>query len=247
MPIPTINLKVKKFRRRFGITAPRVVVRTHLAWPWYAVGGAILILVAVVIVWWIQQRGEIGDVEREVDSLRLQVRQLDDELLKLRSTAGTEQNAVQMERSIQQQLLNRVKALEFENAALKEDMLLFERLIPATGDEQAIRVESFRVVPDGPQKFRYRVLLAYQSARQPSEFRGRLQFSVNFSLGGRQHELLVPSRRDNAGEYQVEIRHFLRREGGFELPAGARLLSVEVRVLQGDTLKSKRLAQLWEK
>lgn len=114
------------------------------------------------------QRGEAGERQRELDSLRHQVRELDDELLKLRSTAGTEQNAVQMERSTQQQLVNRVKTLESENAALREDMLLFERLIPATGDEASIRLESFRVAPDGPQRFRYRVLLAFQSARQVS-------------------------------------------------------------------------------
>lgn len=244
MPTPAINLKVKKFRRRFGITAPRVVVRTHLAWPWYAIGGGLLVLVVVAIVWLIQQRGEVSEVERELDSLRQQVRQLDDELLKRRSAAGTEQNAAEMERSTQQQLLNRVKTLESENAALKEDMLLFERLIPASGDEPAIRVESFRVAPDGPQHFRYRVLLAYQSTKQAADFRGRLQFSVAFLLAGKQQELRIPEKRESAGEFQVEVRHFLRREGGFELPPGARLLSVEVRVLQGDTLKSKRLAQL---
>jgi hypothetical protein len=36
----------------------------------------------------------------------------------------------------------------------------------------------------------------------------------------------------------------LRREGSFELPEGAVLIGVEARVLQGDTLKFKRMAQL---
>lgn len=244
MPTPAVNLRVRKFRRRFGITAPRVVVRTHLSWYWYVVGGVLIVLLAFAIAWSMLQRGEAGERQRELDSLRHQVRELDDELLKLRSTAGTEQNAVQMERSTQQQLVNRVKTLESENAALREDMLLFERLIPATGDEASIRLESFRVAPDGPQRFRYRVLLAFQSAKQVHEFRGRLQFLAVFSLGGKQQELLIPAKRENTGEFQVEVRHFLRKEGSFELPAGAKLQSVEVRVFQGDTLKAKRLAQL---
>ncbi len=244
MPTPAVTLRVRKFRRRFGITAPRVVVRTHLSWRWYALGGVLFALVAVAIAWSILQRGGAGETGRELESLRRQVRELDEEVLKLRSTAGTEQNAVQMERSTQQQLLNRVKILESENAALREDMLLFERLIPAMGDEPVIRLESFRVAPDGPQRFRYRVLLAFQSAKQLPEFRGRLQILVIYSLGGRQQELLIPAKRETAGEFQVEVRHFLRKEGGFELPEGAVLRSVEARVFQGDTLKAKRLAQL---
>lgn len=244
MPIPAVRLRVKKLRRRFGITAPRVIVRTRLSWHWYTVGAALIALIAFETAWLILQRSETGSTERELDSLRYQVRELDEELLKLRSTAGTEQNAVQMERATQQQLLNRVKLLESENAALKEDMLLYERLIPTTGDVPSIRLENFRVSPDGPQHVRYRLLLAFHPTKQVPEFRGRLQFLATYSLGGKQQELLIPAKREDSGEFQVETRHFLRKEGGFELPAGAKLHAVEVRVFQGDTLKAKRLAEL---
>jgi hypothetical protein len=244
MPIPAVALRVKKFRRHFGITAPRVVVRTRLSWCWYAVGAILIVLIAFQIAWSILQCSEVGGTGRELDSLRHRLRELEDELLKLQSTAGTEQNAVQMERSTQQQLLDRIKTLGSENAALKEDMLLFERLIPAVGDGPSIRLENFRVVPDGPQSFRYRVFLAFQSGKQAPEFRGRLQFFAKFSLAGKQLGLLVPAARENSDEFQVEVRHFLSKEGGFELPVGAKLQSVEVRVLQGDTLKAKRLMQL---
>lgn len=245
MPTPAVRLRVKKFRRRFGITAPRVIVRTRLSWYWYAVVAVLIAFIAFQTAWSILQRSETGNAERELDSLRHQVRALDEELLKLRSTAGTEQNAVQMERSTQQQLLNRVKLLESENAALKEDMLLFERLIPTAGDVPSIRLESFRVLPDGPQRVRYRLLLAFQSTKQVPEFRGRLQFLASYSVGGgKQQELLIPAKREDSGEFQIETRHFLRKEGGFELPAGAKLHTVEVRVFQGDTLKAKRLAEL---
>lgn len=56
--------------------------------------------------------------------------------------------------------------------------------------------------------------------------------------------MVIPSRREPAGEFHVEVKDFLRKEGSFELPAGAPLQSVEARVLQGDTLKARRVAQL---
>lgn len=57
-------------------------------------------------------------------------------------------------------------------------------------------------------------------------------------------EMVIPSRRERAGEFHLEVRNLLRKEGSFESPAGARLQSVEARILQGDTLRAKRLAQL---
>ena len=244
MASPAVSLKIRKFRRRFGITAPRVVVRARVSWHWYAVGGALAALVVLMIVGLALQRGDAGAMETELESLRLQVRSLDEELLRYRATAGTERNAVQMERSTQQRLLDRVRALELENAVLKEDMLLFERLIPAAGEEGAIRLENFRVVSDGGQNLRYRVLISFHSGKQTPEFRGRLEFLVTFVQRGKSQEMVIPSRRERGGEFQVEVRNFLRKEGTFELPAGARLQSVEARVLQGDTLKARRVAQL---
>jgi hypothetical protein len=244
MPSPAVSLRIRKFRRRFGITAPRVVVRTHLPWHWYAAGAGLFLVLCLVVFWMLVQRGEARGLEHEVDTLRVQVRDLDEELLKLRSMAGTEQSAVQMERSTQLQLSNRIKTLELENAALKEDMKLFERLIPAAGDDAAVRLEGFRVVPDGAQRYRYRALLAFQSTKQAPEFRGRLQIAVIISLAGKRQEMLLPDKREVAGEFQIEVRNFLRKEGGFEIPPGARLDSVEARVLQGDTLKAKRMAQI---
>ena len=71
-----------------------------------------------------------------------------------------------------------------------------------------------------------------------------MEFLVTFVQRGKSQEMVIPSRREPAREFQVEVRNFLRKEGGFEIPPGARLDSVEVRVLQGDTLKAKRMAQL---
>lgn len=244
MPTPAVSLKIKKFRRRFGITAPRVVVRTHLSWPWYVAAVSVVLLLVLMFIWFFVQRGEAGGMARELDVLRIQVRDLNGELLKLRSVAGTEQSVVQMERSTQEQLTSRISELEAENMALREDMRLFERLIPSAGKDGAIRLESFRVTPDGHQRYRYNAHLAFQSGKQAPKFRGRLQIMVIFSLAGKRQEMLLPAKGADAGAFEVEFRSVLRKDGHFEIPAGGKLESVEARVLQGDTLKTKRMAQL---
>ena len=131
--------------------------------------------------------------------------------------------------------------MELENAALKEDQLLFERLIPGVDERASVRVENFRVVSDGAQRYRYRLLLVYQPDKQTPEFRGQLRLVVDYTQGGKPGQLILPEKQEGL---RVDVKHVLRREGGFELPEGAVLIGVEARVLQGDTLKFKRMAQL---
>lgn len=244
MPTPAIALKLKKMRRRFGITAPNVVVRTHLPRRWYVIATIFLLALLLSLVWLLMQRNAVGEISGELEVLRLKVRELDEERIMLRSTVGTGQNLALLERSTQQQLLLRVRALEAENAALMEDMLLFDRLIPVLGDEAVVRVESFRLLKESENRFRYRLLLAFQPAKNAPAFKGRLRLSVSYRLGEKLHQLVFPGDREVDSGLSVEMQHFWRKEGVFDLPPSASVVHAEVRVLQGDTLKAKQLAKL---
>lgn len=243
MPSPAVSLKLRKFRRHFGIAAPRMVVRSHVPWQWFLLPGALLALLLVAAFWLLMQRSEAGLVGRELEELRAQFQTQQAELETLRSTAGTRQNAVSIERATQRQLLSRIQELEQENGVLKEDIRIFERLIPVVGDEAALRLENFRVAQDDAGRYRYRLLLAYQPSKQKPEFAGQLQLAVHYLLAGKEHQLLLPEKNGAAPDYQLAVKHFLRREGVFDLPPEARLKAVEARVLQGGTLAGKRLAE----
>ncbi|NTV72227.1 MAG: hypothetical protein HGA71_19065 [Azonexaceae bacterium] len=244
MPTPAVNLRLRRFRRRFGIAAPKVVVRSQFSWRWLALSALLSVFLVGSIGGYIAQSAEDGAFLQEVQGLRKQILAQREELTILRSAAGTGQNAVNIERASQQQLLARIQGLEAQNAALKEDMLLFERLVPMAGDGPVVRIEGFRVVQKAPRRFSYRMLLAFQPDRLTPDFRGRLQLLVSFAQSGKHMQFVLPNKRDTSAEYQIEIQRFLRREGEFELPESASLLGVEARILQGDTLKSKLSAQL---
>lgn len=244
MPTPAVTLKLKRFRRRFGISAPRVVVRSHVPWQWIAAPVVLLALLLATSGWLMAQRNETGALGAEVDRLRQELQAQSEELHLLRSAAGTGKNAVSIERAAQQQLLGRIQRLEAENSGLKEDMLLFERLIPVAGEGASVRVENFRVFKESPTRYRYRLLVAFQPDKQYSDFKGRLEVVISYAVAGRASQLQLPGKQEDARDYQLQVKHFLRREGGFELPAGAVLQGVEARILQGDTLKSRQSAQL---
>ncbi|TXH16931.1 MAG: hypothetical protein E6R00_05270 [Gammaproteobacteria bacterium] len=220
------------------------MVRTHVSWQWLALPVLLFALLLVLGGWMIAQRNEAGALGLELASLRERVLVQREELESLRSTAGTGRNAVSIERAAQQQLLARIAALESENAALKEDMLLFERLIPGAAESASVRIENFRVVRESDGGFRYRLLIAYQPDRQSPDFRGHMKLSVAFVRLGKNEVIELPKSKEGAESYQLLVRHFLRREGVFQLPKGAEIERVEASVFQGDTLRVKRSAQL---
>ncbi|HMU99525.1 MAG TPA: hypothetical protein PKD04_00500 [Rhodocyclaceae bacterium] len=245
MPTPAVTLKIRRFRRRFGIAAPRVTVRSHVSWQWYAGALVALVLCVAAAVWLVAQRGEKAGLSQEIGVLKEKLEAAEEELQVLRGAVGTEQSGMQMERTVRQQLLSRVKGLEAENASLKEEIAFFERLVPPVGVESAVRIERLQVSREvAADSYRYRLLIGFVPSKQVKEFKGKLQIVVSYALAGKDQALTLPEPGQGIAEYGVDVLHFQRKEGAFKLPQGAQVKGVEARLFQGDTLRAKRVATL---
>jgi hypothetical protein len=120
---------------------------------------------------------------------------------------------------------------------------LFERLVPSSGEEAVVRIESFRVWQEGGGRYRYRWLVAYRPGGLVPEFHGRLQIVVSLGGGEGGRALVLPEKVADP-EYRLDVKGVARREGGFVVPQGGLVSSVELRVLQNEAIKAKRMAQL---
>lgn len=138
MPTPALTLKLKRYRRRFGVLSPRVVVRRHLPLSWFCLFSVLFALVMFGLGWFAAHNWEPGVKGAGENDLRRQLQLQQDELALLRSVAGSAQNALSIERTAHQQLLLKIGALEAENGALKEEMKILERLMPP-GSETDLR------------------------------------------------------------------------------------------------------------
>lgn len=138
MPTPALTLKLKKYRRRFGVLSPRVVVRQHMPLSWFWLFFIVFAFVMFGLGWFAANNWGV-EVKGggETDLLR-QLQLHHDELVLLRSVAGSTQNALSIERAAHQQLLIKIGVLEAENGALKEEMKILERLMPP-GSEADLR------------------------------------------------------------------------------------------------------------
>ncbi len=248
-------IKLKRLRQRFGINAPKLAIKTHVAWYWQALAIIAIVAISFGCAVWIYEAGKkmaahpTENPAEEIRSLRNHVMELDAELTKLRTLAGTGESSLQMERAALKQLANQVKALESENAALREDLAFFEGLMPGSevsngeaGAETGLRIDHLRIEPTPlADEYRYRLLVINNGGRQAKGIKGNLELIVKVRVGGKDAMITAPSETGNdAQRFNFEIKHFHRLEGIFSVPHGASVLSVEARLLQDGIVRAKQ-------
>ena len=253
MAIPGASVRLKRLRQRFGINAPKLAIRTHVAWYWRALAIIVVLSISLASAAWIYDAGRriagfhSDESDREIQSLRNHLMELDAELTKLRSLAGSGESSLQIERATQRHLSLQVRALETENAALKEDLAFFEGLMPASEivDEVGVRIDNLRIEPAGAGDYRYRMLVINNGGRLAKEFKGNFQFLIKVLQEGKDAMIVHPSPAEASQQrFRFEVKHFHRFEGVFSVPSGAVIKSVEARLLQEGAVRARQSVTL---
>ena len=133
-------MRWKLFRRRLSISAPRMIVRSHLPWPLRWVVYALALGFSAALALWAFELGKTiagldRDAKEELAALRVEVAALRGEREKALSTANTAESLLKTEKAAQDKLAQQLKLVESENLTLKNDLGFFERLMPAGASE----------------------------------------------------------------------------------------------------------------
>ena len=237
---------LRSLRRRFGISAPRVAVRTHIAWYWQSLGFIAAGALVVGIGWTTYDYGmELAGFRQSEASTALarlnqQIQEREARIGELRSNVASAERQMQIERATYGDLAKQVKQLSEENATLREDLAFFQSLMAAGGKEGALTINRFRVQPETlPGEYRYRLLLV-QSGQRVKEFQGRLQFVLNLEQGDRRYVLTLPQEAEKSmKDYEVSFKFFQRIEGTFKVAPGSTVKSLQVRVFENGSVAPK--------
>ena len=227
---------LKRLRTRFGISAPKMAVRMHVAWYWRWLGLMLFASVSLAVAAWIFNAGlrfagfDRSEVEQELQKLSQATSGLEEELVRLRGIAHASESRLKIEQAAQSQLMAQAKALEEENARLREDLAFFENLLP-TGEK--LSVHRLKVERDAlPGEYRYRLLIL-QGGKRDKPFQGSLQLVVSVQHGNRNDMMVFPGEKEPAGAgFRLNFRYFYRAEGTFRVPPAAKVRAVQVRVLE---------------
>jgi hypothetical protein len=254
MATTSTALRLKRLRQRFGIRAPKVAIKTHVAWYWQVLATVAIASVSLALAAWIFDAGkeiagfQSGTSAKDIERLHLRISELEAELNKVRSIADSSESSISMERATRQQLVKQIGVLESENTNLKQNLAFFEGMgsAPATDAEAGINISRLRIEPASRSgEYRYQMLLVHKGGRQGKEFKGALQLLVKVQREGKDAIITLPSETEpNSLQYRLLIRHFQRAEGVFAIPSGAVVQSVEARLLQDGVVRARQSVTL---
>ncbi len=221
-------MRWKLLRRRFSISAPRMIVRSRLPWPLrWAIVAMMFGFSAALAMWAFEFGKDIAGFDRdakgELASLRIEVAELREERQKALSVANIAESLLKTEKAAQEKLAQSVKAVEAENMALKNDLGFFERLLPASATEGLV-IRGLQADVRNPGQVRYQMLVM-QAGKAPPEFNGRYEVTLTGSLDGKAWSLV-----ETGGAKPLQMKQYLRVEGMMDHPALAVVKAVSVRV-----------------
>jgi hypothetical protein len=221
-------MRWKLIRRRLSVSAPRMIVRSHLPWPLRWIALALVFGFSAAFALWAFEFGKgIAGLDRgssdELVRLRDEVVRLREDRERAQSVANTADSLLKAERATQERLAAQVKALESQNLALKGDLGFFERLLPADGGG-GLAVRGLQAEVAMPGQMRYQLLVMQQS-KSTAEFRGRYDITLTGTLDGKSWTQPMPG-----GGRSLGFRQYQRVEGVIDFPAPAVIKQLQVRV-----------------
>jgi hypothetical protein len=234
-------MRWKLLRRRLSVSAPRMIVRSHLPWPLrWAVLALMLGFSAALALWAFEFGKEIAGLDRhshrELARLRIEVTELRADNERARAIANTADSLVKAERSAQERLAQQVRQLEADNQALQSDLGFFEGLMPMAGE--GLQLRGLQADLRSPGHLRYQLLLM-QAGKATADFTGRFDLVLSGQLEGR------PWSQTSPGPKPLQFRQYARLEGSIDLPPDVVLKTVQARVYdQQGALRANQTAKL---
>lgn len=235
---------LRKIKRRFGISAPQVAVRLHLAWYWRWLGILALMILATLLAWWGYDAGrkyagfDKSEVEQEFLQLNERTSRLQQENAELRVEATGAKRQLQIERAAHADLARQLTALEEENTRIKEDLAFFQSLMSPGNHTGGFAVYRFRVERDKqPGEYRFGLLLV-QTGAHAKDFQGRLQLVANILENGGKRMIGVSDLK-NPKTHTLNFKYYQRIEGSFKLPPNVAVESLQIRVFENGTQEAK--------
>jgi hypothetical protein len=181
-------VRLRLWRRRLTISAPRMAIRSALPWPVrWLVGGVVLGLSAALALWAFEFGRDIAGLDRhsrdELQALRAEKDKLLTALEQAQSIANTAENLLTTERTAQAQLVAQLRESEETNRNLRRELGFFEQLMPASG-AAPVSIRGLRARRAEASRVSWQ-LLVVQPARNAQEFKAELEVTLAGTLDGK--------------------------------------------------------------
>lgn len=234
----------RRVRQHFGISAPRMAVRTHL--PWWGRGTLLVAAIAIIagMWWWGFDFGQIfggfnrKEVEAKLVSLEAEAAKLRTEAVTLRARNSTLESELGMMRGAQETLTRQSTELSGDNAQLKEELVFLQKLVSDSSKQTGLAIQRLSAERDNDTMWHYN-LLVVRGGSPKDEFEGNVILQVALApvagaaAGTRAMTLTLPEDQPEIrSALGLKFKYYQRLEGRFRVPAGMRVASISARAFE---------------
>jgi hypothetical protein len=229
-------------RQNFGISAPRMAVRTPL--PWWGRGILLLALtlLAVAVAWSAFDFGQVfGGVNRKELEARLVTAEADAaryraESSELRTRASQLETELAMTKGAQEALSRQTTELSGENAQLKEELAFLQKLFADANTQGGPTITRLTADRQSDGAWRYG-LLVVRGGAPGEDFRGGVVLQATVASGDPAQSALrtvtLPEDQpDSSTSLRLKFKYYQRIEGMLRVPAGSRVTALTARVYE---------------
>jgi hypothetical protein len=220
-------MRWKLLRRRLSVSAPRMIVRSHLPWPLrWAVGAVALGFSAALALWAFEFGKDIAGLDRsakeELVTLRAELATLRTQYDEVRQVSNTADSLLKTERAAQERMGQQLRQLEADKQTLQADLGFFQRLLPTGGE--GLQLRGLQAEVKTPGQLHYQMLVV--QAAKGEEFSGRYDLVLTGLMDGKAWTMPLPG-----GARALQVKQVARVEGTVEHPTGAVIKTVQVRIM----------------
>jgi len=198
-----------------------------------------LALVGVLLVWGVDLGRRLLGASHGELSAEQQLAAAQADLTKLTLERDQLLAAADGKSSANKQTESQIKAQQVENSKLTADLALVESLLPAEKPNAPLTIRAAQAEMPAPTQLRYVVLLARGANQAKPQFSGRMQLELMVEQDGKNTLLELPQQAGDAA-FQVVLERYLRIDGVRELPPGATVKALQVRLLEQDKIVAQQ-------
>jgi len=237
--------RIRQLRKQFGVSAPKLSVKTHVAWHWRALGMGLVVALIGWMVWTGFDAGRLlgGFYKSEADEKRLelegQVSALTTENRAMMSKVTRLESEMQMDKGAQDSLTRQALSLQTENTQLKEELTYLQQLVSGSSKEGAITIRRPTVERDEPDQMHVRMLVV-QGGAKGDPFVGQLSVALELQEEGRRLHINLPDDQpESAMALKLNFKYYQRIDVIVLVPPGAVAKTLQARVLQAGNSQPK--------
>ena len=239
----------RNIKSKFGINAPRLLVRTYIPWPLRMVVVGVLVAGGLLLGQWVFETGlrlagfEKNRAQEQLTELRARVGWLDQENVTLKAEKIRTMQDIQIEQTTNKDLAKSLQGIQEEIVTLREDNAFFRNLLSPDQGPGPISIYHFKWEHKSllSGEYRYRLLLL-KTGKREQDFVGSVQFLVTGEMAGKKVVSVQPVSSEAPEKPQainVRFKYYQRLEGTIRLPAGLMPKSVQVRVFEAGNPQPK--------